>query len=104
MSEPVPVAEERRRTLPLGVVMVGIVAIAWWPAFTLGAWGEVFFDDVLALWAASTAAFVFVLVERRPLGSRLARAFVLLLPTVWLVLSFATADALALSQRGSSNR
>lgn len=43
--------------------MVGIAAIAWWPAFTLGAWGEIFFDDVLGLWAASVAAFVFVLVE-----------------------------------------
>ncbi|NLP84624.1 hypothetical protein HF576_12260 [Microbacterium sp. CFH 90308] len=68
--------------------MVGIAAVAWWPAFTLGAWGEIFFDDILGLWAASTAAFVFVLVERRPVGGRLARAFVLLLPTVWLVLNF----------------
>lgn len=69
--------------------MVGMSAIAWWPAFTLGAWGEIFFDDILALWAASTAAFVFVLVERKPVGARLARAFVLLLPTVWLVVNFA---------------
>lgn len=72
--------------------MVGIVAIAWWPAFTLGAWGEIFFDDILALWAASSAAFVFVLVERRPVGARLARAFVLLLPTAWLVLNFVAED------------
>ncbi len=43
--------------------MVGIAAIAWWPAFMLGAWGEIFFDDVPGLWAASVAAFVFVLVE-----------------------------------------
>ena len=69
--------------------MVGIAAVAWWPAFTLRAWEEIFFDDILGLWAASTAAFVFVLVERRPVGGRLARAFVLLLPTVWLVLNFA---------------
>lgn len=68
--------------------MVGMAAIAWWPAFTLGAWGTIFFDDVLGLWAASTAAFVFVLVERRPVGGKLVRAFVLLLPTVWLVLNF----------------
>ncbi|HWL78637.1 hypothetical protein [Microbacterium sp.] len=84
--------EKRRRDVPVGVVMVGIAAIAWWPAFTLGVWGEIFFDDVLALWAASTAAFVFVLVEKRPVGARLARAFLLLLPTVWLVLNFAVAD------------
>ncbi|MDW4574060.1 hypothetical protein R8Z57_14865 [Microbacterium sp. M3] len=92
MSESVPASDPRRRSLPLGVVMVGMVAVSWWPAFTLGAWGEIFFDDVLALWAASTAAFVFVLVERRPVGGRLARAFVLLLPSVWLVLQFVTAD------------
>jgi len=89
-----PPADEhrRRRDVPVGVAMVGMVAIAWWPAFTLGAWGEVFFDDILALWAASTAAFVFVLVERRPVGGRLVRAFVLLLPSVWLVLNFVVAD------------
>jgi len=72
--------------------MVGMAAIAWWPAFTLGAWREIFFDDILALWAASTAAFVFVLVERRPVGGRLARAFVLLLPSVWLLLNFVADD------------
>ena len=72
--------------------MVGIAAIAWWPAFTLGVWDEIFFDDILTLWAASTAAFVFVLVERRPVGIRLLRAFVLLLPTVWLVLNFFFVD------------
>jgi Sec-independent protein secretion pathway component TatC len=89
-----PPADEhhRRRDVPVGVAMVGMVAIAWWPAFTLGVWGEVFFDDILALWAASTAAFVFVLVERRPVGGRLARALVLLLPSVWLVLNFVVAD------------
>lgn len=72
--------------------MVGMAAIAWWPAFTLGAWKEIFFDDILALWAASTAAFVFVLVERRPLGGRLARALVLLLPSLWLLLNFVADD------------
>jgi hypothetical protein len=60
--------------------MVGIVAVAWWPAFTLGAWHQIFFDDFLALWAvASTAALVYVLIEHRPIGLRLLRALVLLL-------------------------
>ena len=72
--------------------MVGMAAIVWWPAFTLGAWGEVFFDDILAVWAASTAAFVFVLVERKPVGGRLVRAFLLLLPSIWLLLNFAIDD------------
>lgn len=68
--------------------MVGMAAIAWWPAFTLGVWGEIFYDDIMALWAVSVAAFVFVVLERRPIGGKVARALVLLLPTVWLVLSF----------------
>ncbi|WP_258070869.1 hypothetical protein [Pseudoclavibacter sp. AY1F1] len=79
---------DRRRDVPLGVVMVGMAAVAWWPAFTLGAWGEVFFDDILGFWAASTAAFVFVLLERRPVWGRVGRAAVLLVPTVWLILNF----------------
>ncbi|GAA1923075.1 hypothetical protein GCM10009775_14350 [Microbacterium aoyamense] len=92
MAEASIVEDKRRRDVPAGVIMVGMAAAAWWPAFTLGAWGEIFFDDILALWAVSTAAFVFVLVERKPVGGRLARAFVLLLPTVWLVLNFVVGD------------
>lgn len=79
---------DRQRDVPLGVVMVGMAAVAWWPAFTLGAWGEVFFDDILGFWAASTAAFVYVLLERRPFWGRVGRAAVLLVPTAWLFLSF----------------
>jgi hypothetical protein len=80
--------ESRRRDIPLAVISVGMAIVVWWPAFTLGAWGELFFDTLLTLWVASTAAFVFVLFERRPVGSRLWRAFLLLLPTVWLATSF----------------
>lgn len=87
-AESTTAPDRQRRDVPVGVVMVGMSAIAWWPAFTLGAWGEIFFDNILGLWAASTAAFVFVLVERRPVRGRLVRAFVLLIPTVWLVLNF----------------
>ncbi|WP_323744280.1 hypothetical protein [Pseudoclavibacter sp. VKM Ac-2888] len=89
VDEPV---DERQRDVPLGVVMVGMAAVAWWPAFTLGAWGEVFFDDILGFWAASTAAFVFVLLERRRVWGRLWRAGLLLVPTMWLVLNFLVDD------------
>lgn len=78
----------RRRDIPLAVISVGMAIVVWWPAFTLGAWGQLFFDTLLTLWVASTAAFAFVLFERRPVGSRLWRAFLLLLPTVWLASSF----------------
>lgn len=95
MSSPENIAirqAEQQRDVPLGVVMVGMAAVAWRPAFTLGAWGEMFFDDILGFWAASTAAFVFVLLERRRVWGRLGRAAVLLVPTVWLVLNFLVDD------------
>lgn len=92
MDDAPAVEAKRRRDVPVGVVMVGMAAIVWWPAFTLGAWQTLFFDDLLGLWAASTAAFVFVLVERRPVGGRLVRAFVLLLPSLWLLLNFIVGD------------
>ncbi|MAY50301.1 MAG: hypothetical protein CMH38_10335 [Microbacterium sp.] len=78
----------RRQDGRVGVAMVGMAVVVWWPAFTLGAWGDLFFDQLLAVRAAATAAFVFVLVERRPVGVRLLRAFLLLLPSVWLALMF----------------
>lgn len=88
-DDSVPATRSRqRREIPLAVISVGMAVVVWWPAFTLGAWGDLFFDTLLTLWAASTAAFVFVLVERRPVGSRLWRAFLLLLPSVWLAASF----------------
>lgn len=92
MAEASVVEERRRRDVPVGVVMVGMAAIVWWPAFTLGAWREIFFDDILALWAASAAAFVFVLVEPVPVRGRIGRALLLLLPTLWLVLNFVADD------------
>lgn len=88
----------RRRDIPLAVISVGMATVVWWPAFTLGAWGDIFFDQLLTLWAAATAAFVFVLFERRPVGRRLMRALLLLLPSVWLLFAFIdidTSDAFA---------
>ena len=78
--------------MPVGVVMVGMSVVVWWPAFILGVYGELFFDQILTLWAASTAAFVFVLVERQPVGARLARAFVLLVPSAYIVLLFVVGE------------
>ena len=54
-----------------GVGAVAFGSIAWWPAFTLGAWGTVFFPQLLSLWAVATAAFVLVIVSgavRRRVG------------------------------------
>lgn len=90
-SEDAAPAPERRDTA-IGVTMVAIAVVVWWPAFTLGVHGELFFYQLLGVWAASTAALVFVLVERRPAGKRLLRAMLLLLPSLWLVLMFVIGD------------
>lgn len=70
-----------------GVAVVAFSSIAWWPAFTLGAWGTVFFEQMLTLWAASTAALVLIMVlsdVRRRLGWRAAA---LAIPSVWVVVA-----------------
>lgn len=70
-----------------GVAVIAFSSVAWWPAFTLGAWGTVFFPQVMSLWAVSTAAFILVAlnvdVRRRVRWWGLA----LLLPTGWLLLA-----------------
>ena len=79
--------ESRRRAL--GAVAVAAGVVAWWPAFTLGAWGEVFFEQILTVWAAATATFVIVVIgggQPRRLATPVVAS--LLLPTVWIVLSF----------------
>ena len=74
-----------------GVIVVGMSVAVWWPAFTLGAWGDFFFDQMLTIWAAATGAFIVVLIQPRG-KPRVGRAFALLIPSLWLFLSFLTAD------------
>ncbi|MGA1836818.1 hypothetical protein VD659_07790 [Herbiconiux sp. 11R-BC] len=70
-----------------GVIVVGMSVAVWWPAFTLGAWGDFFFDQLLTVWAAATGAFIVVLIQ--PRGTpRVGRALALLIPSFWLALSF----------------
>ena len=71
-----------------GVILVGMSIAVWWPAFTLGAWGDLFFDQLLTVWVAATAAFVVVLLQPRPSKHRFLRAATLLVPSIWLVLAF----------------
>jgi len=61
-------------------------AIGWWPAFTLGVYGVIFFEQHLALWAAATSAFLAAgLVGGRQVWRRPA-IWALLLPSFWLLL------------------
>ena len=63
--------------------------IGWWPAFTLGAYGVVFFEQILALWVAATCVLLVVLISRpRSLVERPAW-FALAVPSIWITLALA---------------
>src|SRR5688500_3334122 len=63
-------------------------ALGSWPAFTLGAYGVVFFEQHLALWAAATSSFVALGLARGPRVWRRPAALALLVPSLWLVLAW----------------
>src|SRR6476619_3837604 len=73
----------------LAVAAVGAAVISWWPAFTLGAYQTVFFEQLLALWAASTAAFLILVIFKQRRAVSWPRRLALLLPSVWLLVAFA---------------
>lgn len=77
-----------RTTRVAGAGAVAFSTLAWWPAFTLGAWGQVFFEQILSLWAASTAAFVVVVIGRSGRPGGRWRLAALLIPTSWIVISW----------------
>lgn len=67
---------------------VAAVAIGWWPAFTLGVYGVVFFEQHVTLWAVSTTAFLALGLTRGVHVWRSKRVLVLLLPSLWLLLAW----------------
>ena len=67
-------------------------AAVWWPSFVLGAWGTLFFDQLLTVWVIATAGLVVVLVQPRSVGRRWPRVLALLIPSLWLVLGFLDDD------------
>jgi hypothetical protein len=70
----------------LAAITVATSLIVWWPAFTLGVYKEIFFEQLFALWAAATAAFVVAVLL---LGRRAQPAvYSLLLPSVWILLTW----------------
>ena len=46
-------ANADRITQAISVAVVAAALVVWWPAFDLGAYGVIFFQQLLALWAAS---------------------------------------------------
>lgn len=77
-----------RRHRAFSLVVVGMSIAVWWPAFTLGAWGDLFFDQQLLVWVAATASFFVVLLRPRPLGRRWPTLLALAVPSLWLLLWF----------------
>lgn len=67
---------------------MGASLTVWWPAFVLGAWHTLFFDQMLVIWVASIAALIVLWLQPRPTPGRLWRSLVLLVPSLWLVLGF----------------
>jgi len=98
-SEGATLGEPERAHRAFGLVLVGMCVAVWWPAFTLGAWGDLFFDQLLTVWVAATAAFIVVAVQPRSAGRRWPRLIALSIPSVWLALFFindsGTGDLLA---------
>jgi hypothetical protein len=74
---------ESRRVV---AIAVAASSIGWWPAFTMGVYGVIFFEQHLALWAAATSAFVAVEIAGGRRVWRRVSNYTLLLPSLWLVL------------------
>jgi hypothetical protein len=70
------------------VVAIAVAAssIGWWPAFTMGVYGVIFFEQHLALWAAATSAFVALEIAGGRRVLRRVSNYTLLLPSLWLLL------------------
>lgn len=83
-----PPADRELGHRAFALVLVGMAAAVWWPAFTLGAWGALFFDQLLTVWVVATAALVVVLVQPNGVGRRWPRVIALLVPSLWLFLAF----------------
>jgi hypothetical protein len=74
----------------LAAITVATSLLVWWPAFTLGVYKTIFFEQIFALWAAATAAFLVALLM---LGRRAQPAvYALLLPSVWILLTWLNTD------------
>jgi hypothetical protein len=76
-----------RITRATSVAAVAGALVVWWPAFTLGAYGVVFFQQTLSLWVAATAIFLVSLTAGRRDRVSWPRRLALLIPSLWLLLA-----------------
>jgi len=86
-------ARADRTTQATSVAVVAAALLVWWPAFDLGAYGVIFFNQFLSLWAASTAIFLVSLTAGRRFRVSWPRRLALLLPSLWLLLAFVLPEA-----------
>ena len=82
-----------RTSQATSVAVVAAALVVWWPAFDVGAYGVIFFNQFLSLWAASTAVFLASLTAGRRARLSWARRLALLIPSLWLLLAFALPEA-----------
>lgn len=81
-SAPVLDADSQR----IAAAAVAGAALGWWPAFTLGVYGAIFFIQHLTLWVVATSAFLAAaLAGGRPVLRR-PSSWTLLLPSLWMLL------------------
>ena len=88
-----PGASADRTQQATSVAVVAAALVVWWPAFDLGAYGVIFFQQLLALWAASTAMFLVSLTAGRRDRVSWPRRLALLLPSLWLLLALVLPEA-----------
>jgi hypothetical protein len=77
--------EDSRR---LAAAAIAGATLGWWPAFTLGVYGVIFFEQHLALWAAATSAFLALGFARGLRVWRRPAVLALLLPSLWMALAW----------------
>ena len=87
-----PEASDDRTTQATSVAVVAAYLVVWWPAFDLGAYGVIFFQQLLSLWAASTSVFLVSLAAARRARLSWPRRLALLLPSLWLLLALAVPE------------
>ena len=94
MTDPlVPSRQARvpdRDALRLAATTVAASLLVWWPAFTLGVYKTIFFEQISALWAAATSAFLVavLMLGRRALAK--PAVYSLLLPSIWMFVTWLT--------------
>lgn len=76
------------RARRLAATTVTAAAIGWWPAFTLGVYGVIFFELIYVLWAVATTMYLASVVVLRRRVWRDPALLTLLLPSLWLGLTW----------------